>query len=1752
MNDSALQRIAKLNIERRRKTRRFKVVSVLAAFVVFCTTYALILPAITMDTTYYCGMEEHIHTEECYRSVIREAVTDESETSPPQASFAQEATTDLQTTDVTPTATSDTQADTDATTQTPTEVPTEPPTEIPTEAPTQSPEQPTQPAERVLICGKTEHIHNDDLCTVDPANKRETPEQWEESLPDHYTGQLAADLLLVAQSQLGYTESATDLQADSEGNLHGYTRYGDFAGSPHSSWNDAFIAFCMHYTDSTAFASLSATGSETMRALWEKYALYESADTHTASPGELIFLDMDKDTRADHTGIVSGYEGAAVTAILGDWQHAVQQAKFDDTGVILGYGLTGKVSQTEIPAAPSEEPTQSETSADLPNTQDAQAQPHIVGEMAEDDSNARKLAQSGFFTYWEQFLETDTTQSDATATEDVYPMRPLMMAPFSLTNTIPPSDEQIDNYGGENVSDDGEVTVSKTIEGTDLENVFDITLTVTSKTNLEIYQKDPDMAIVIVMDISQTMNSAYGSTTRYQAAVESAENFIDTFEANAPENTNAKLGFVAFNTSGHQIFELQDCTTPAQAIALKNEMRQETGAIINQSDYADLHTRFTNIEAGLAMANDMLAEVDANNKFIIFLSDGFPTTYMKTGTTTYEGYDPYCESGTPGTDGVFYDSVFGVHCDYGTSYSDKAAIRAREEAQRIQDAGVNIFSIGVDVGGQTIQYYIDASEGKSFSIVDRTGTTYEIGEPASQSSYENWLKNSIGSGYYYDTTNAEQLESAFQDIFDEIKRIQEENTSEIWTAIDPIPFYGQEGECVEFIHFYNKDGQPADRLDGEYAPGAEDSAVFIEPDGHIDWDLKNSGYTSESVTNGNITTTTYQYEMKYRVRLQNEKLNFIENEIYSTNATTTLTYQLVTTTDGVPEYSEYRKVNFPLPAVHGYLAEFSFNKIDHNRIEMEGVPFVLSHDTARCSLCHGDGTPTVLPDYTAVSDANGLVSFTDIPSGHIYTLTETVPEGYKTNGDTYSVTVAYNVLTITVTHADGTSEDLTEQGIGEIVNTPEFIPDTESLLVQKDLKAADGSALSDLLLQTAVFRFRVVKTDENGHATDQLFIFPGTTYTVIQNGTAIGTETVAADGTFTLKHGQIAVFEDLLNTANGSAFAVQELLGNDEVQTYEVSAHVGSQWNPPIQNTADTYTAFTAPQLTVDGAQSVVFRNLIDTEQLGELTVTKTLGSSGFDSDAEFKVHVTLGDTPVPVGTEYTVGGETRTVTQEGIVILKANETAVFSGLPAGTPFTVREIIENSSSVGTTTTNVALGKSVIATKQNDHNSEPSWITDGNTTGSYWDGGLAPSWYIIDLGAKYELSYFHAYNYCKDTRYYNYLVETSLDNSTYTQVAYSGDDESTTSGTRINLSEPVQARYIRVTVGRGANDEHKYVHTIEFQAFGRSVDESAYSATYSGEVTAGGTVNVSGNGALGTLPGNGTADVTVTNTKYPFSVSFPVSKTVPDYTGTASFDFTVEQVAHGTWTHIADQNGVTLTVTDSATAQATASIAFAAGTTGTFYYKVSETNAGGNFDYDETFYIVEVTAYGTHAAVTNVYRNGTESVDASDIAFFNTPTAQLTVSKSVSAPTTAGTFSFTATVTKDGQAVPLPQPPQDAGYTVDGNVITFTLQNNQSVCISDLPYGAVVTVQENLQGNVHMPYYRVEGENTDFVYGDFADLTVDSDSESIYFLNKAYYELPATGGSGTHLYTLGGSLMTAAAVFLLYKRKRERKGENAPS
>ena len=410
------------------------------------------------------------------------------------------------------------------------------------------------------------------------------------------------------------------------------------------------------------------------------------------------------------------------------------------------------------------------------------------------------------------------------------------------------------------------------------------------------------------------------------------------------------------------------------------------------------------------MARDMLSGVGNEHKYIIFLSDGFPTTYVSDG---YNGYDPYDPTGAH-----FYDKVLNKPCAYGASYSDEAAIRARKMASAIKGSGITIFSIGIDVGGQTIQQYITQSENSNgFSVVDRTGTSYEIGDASSDESYKNWLRNSIGSGYYYDSTNLDGMNDAYNKIFAEIKHEQEEGSKALWVTTDAMPQVVP--ETVEFIGLYDrKDALQQSALIGESGVDKENTASYSEGEhSSISWDLKKSGYTA--ATSGG--TTIYSYTLRYRVRLKNEGTGFTERGEYDTNGPTSLTYRVVQTNDGQPTFSEDRTLNYSIPAVEGYLAELTFRKVDGDGKPLAGAEFTLSHDTKKCGYCRGDGKSSVeVPGITATSDADGQVRFERIPSGHIYCLTETaVPGGYRSSGNTYTVRVAYDQTTVTVQDEDG-------------------------------------------------------------------------------------------------------------------------------------------------------------------------------------------------------------------------------------------------------------------------------------------------------------------------------------------------------------------------------------------------------------------------------------------------------------------------------------------------------------------------------------------------------------------------------------------------------------------------------------------------------------------------------------------------------------------------------------------------------------
>lgn len=67
------------NPDSQQKTNRYRkkwkrLVSLVSCLVIFCTTYSLILPALTLNAKEtFCHKEEHIHSEECYQLITSES-----------------------------------------------------------------------------------------------------------------------------------------------------------------------------------------------------------------------------------------------------------------------------------------------------------------------------------------------------------------------------------------------------------------------------------------------------------------------------------------------------------------------------------------------------------------------------------------------------------------------------------------------------------------------------------------------------------------------------------------------------------------------------------------------------------------------------------------------------------------------------------------------------------------------------------------------------------------------------------------------------------------------------------------------------------------------------------------------------------------------------------------------------------------------------------------------------------------------------------------------------------------------------------------------------------------------------------------------------------------------------------------------------------------------------------------------------------------------------------------------------------------------------------------------------------------------------------------------------------------------------------------------------------------------------------------------------------------------------------------------
>ena len=169
----------------------------------------------------------------------------------------------------------------------------------------------------IMICAKEEHLHNTG-CYSNPKADTETSLDWQRMFEDYpYTGVLREDLVGIAKTQVGYTESQLNFEVSDTGERKGYSRYGAWYGAPYQDWSAMFVSFCLHYANADPGAFPKSSGAASMAELWKAKGKYISAGDYVPQSGDIVFFNNNT------AGIVTEVYNATFYVICGDLQNTV-------------------------------------------------------------------------------------------------------------------------------------------------------------------------------------------------------------------------------------------------------------------------------------------------------------------------------------------------------------------------------------------------------------------------------------------------------------------------------------------------------------------------------------------------------------------------------------------------------------------------------------------------------------------------------------------------------------------------------------------------------------------------------------------------------------------------------------------------------------------------------------------------------------------------------------------------------------------------------------------------------------------------------------------------------------------------------------------------------------------------------------------------------------------------------------------------------------------------------------------------------------------------------------------------------------------------------------------------------------------------------------------------------------------------------------------------------------------------------------
>lgn len=564
------------------------------------------------------------------------------------------------------------------------------------------------------------------------------------------------------------------------------------------------------------------------------------------------------------------------------------------------------------------------------------------------------------------------------------------------------------------------VEMSKTLEATGEENLFDVTLQVKTNQKLtEIPASTPDAAVMLVLDVSNSMNDCVncgkgkdnadhkGKTeTKYYCSGKSGPTYEEhwhysfmsgRFDCKNCHKTQRQHNAVTITTS-KCAYRSRLADAQSAALDFLNQFANETGATgtdrrmvavvsfgsnakrelnwvnvrtqegmtaaqgaINgvQVAHGNSDNGGTNVEGGLMLAKNIL-NAGRQNKDQIKDVNYLYTILLTDGNPTF-----HVSKSNQST-----NSITGEKGGYTvTNEADVEDVGKEAGAIRSITKLSKLYSICFGHGVWNKEPFGDWRNANP-----QTNKNMTVGQ---------WLAAFSNTAYDGQATG---LFDSFDSIVDQIA-----TAAQAWQVRDTM------GTDIRFQSVLPVSNKEQNGTINNVIEWSQDGKSFV-------WNVLASQY-DDNITDiktddsGKMVSGTLGYTFKYQIRLNNT--GFTRNDERDTNASAILKYMVAEQDGSWPTSPEALKEGvFAVPRVKGYVADLSFNKVNDRGENLSGAQFDLVPSPAGSVNWSGSGT----------SGADGKIEFSKIPSGYSYVLKETAaPDKYNPVAP-INVTVKYGEI----------------------------------------------------------------------------------------------------------------------------------------------------------------------------------------------------------------------------------------------------------------------------------------------------------------------------------------------------------------------------------------------------------------------------------------------------------------------------------------------------------------------------------------------------------------------------------------------------------------------------------------------------------------------------------------------------------------------------------------------------------------------